>query len=75
MMRKLNPCFYVEVLRMVFSIAESAKAQFQNAQLNFCKAQDIIACTKASVTSAINDARLQRPKTIIDGYITKGWIP
>ena len=29
----------------------------QNAQLNFCKAQDVIACTKTSVTRARNDAR------------------
>ena len=29
----------------------------QNAQLNFCKAQDVFACTKASITSARNDAR------------------
>ena len=29
-MRKFNTCFYVEVLRMVFSIVESASAQLQN---------------------------------------------
>ena len=40
-----------------FTIVESAGAQLQNAQLNFCKAQDVIACTKASITSARNDAR------------------
>ena len=29
----------------------------QNAQLNFCKAQDIIACAKVSITNARNDVR------------------
>ena len=29
----------------------------QNAQLNFCKAQDVIARTKAFITSARNDVR------------------
>ena len=29
----------------------------KNAQLNFCKTQDIIAYTKASIISARNDAR------------------
>ena len=57
MMQKFNTCFYIEVLRMIFSIVESASAQLQNAQLNFRKAQDIIACTKASITGARNDAR------------------
>ena len=57
MTQKLNTYFYVEVLRMVFSIVESASAQLQNAQLNFGKAQDIIPCSKASITSARNDAR------------------
>ena len=42
---------------MVFTIVESDDTQLQNAQLNFCKAQDVIACTKASITSARNDAR------------------
>ena len=42
---------------MVYSLVKSANAQLQNAQLNFCKAQDIISCTKASVTSVRNDAR------------------
>ena len=49
--------FYVAVLRMVFSIVESVSAQLQNAQLDFCKAQDIITRTKASITSARNDIR------------------
>ena len=57
-MRKFNTYFYFGVLQMVFSIAESASAQLQNAQLNFCKAQDVITCTKASITSARNDARV-----------------
>ena len=43
----INTYFYVEVLRMVFTIVESANAQLQISQLNFCKAQDIISCTKA----------------------------
>ena len=34
-----------------FSVVESASAQLQNAQLNFCKAEDIISCAKASITS------------------------
>ena len=42
---------------MVFSIVESASAQLQNAQLNFCKAQNIISGTKASFTSPKNDSR------------------
>ena len=57
MMQKFCTYFYVEMLRMVFGIVESASVLLQNAQLNFCKAQDIIACTKASITSARNDAR------------------
>ena len=56
MLRKFNTYLYVEALRMVSSIVESASAQLQNAQLNFCKAPDIISCTKASITSARNDA-------------------
>ena len=56
-MQKLNTYFYVEVLRMIFSVVESASAQLHNAQLNFCKAQDIIASTKAFITSARKDAR------------------
>ena len=40
-----------------FSVVESASARLQNAQLNFCKAEDIISCAKASITSATNDAR------------------
>ena len=103
-------------MRIVFSIVESASAQLKNAQLNFCKAQDIISYTKASITSERNDARfdsawsgilndtvandvvddpefqdhekfsdrlmnlqmpsfMQRPKIIIDSYITKCWTP
>ena len=57
MMRKFDTYFYVQVLRMVFSIVESAMTLLQNAQLNFCKTQDIIARTKASIISARNDAR------------------
>ena len=40
-----------------FTIVESADAQLQNAQLSLCKSQDVIACTKASITRARNDAR------------------
>ena len=57
MMRKFNSYFYIEVLPMIFSIVKSASAQMQNAQLSFCKAQDLVADTKASITSAKNDAR------------------
>ena len=59
MMQKFNTHFYIEMLRMVFGIVENASAQLQNAQLNFCKAHDDIACTKASITSARNEARSQ----------------
>ena len=45
------------MLRMVLSIAESASAQLRNTQFDFCKAQDVIACTKASIASAKKEAR------------------
>ena len=54
-MQKFSTYFYIEVLRMVYSIVESTRAWLQNDQLDFCKAY--IACTKASITSARNDAR------------------
>ena len=57
MMQKFNTYFYVEVLRMVFSFVESVSAQWQIAQLNFGKALDIFARTKAFITSAKNDTR------------------
>ena len=47
---------FIEMLHMVFSIVESASAQLQNAQLNFWKAQVIISCTKASITSVRSNA-------------------
>ena len=40
-----------------FTIVESDSSHLQNVQLHFCKAQDVIACTKASNTCARNDAR------------------
>ena len=55
-MRKFSTYFYVELLRMVLPLLKAA-TQLQNAQLNFCKAQDVVACTKASITRARNDAR------------------
>ena len=63
--RKFNTCFYVEVLRIVFSIVKSAMTLLQNAQLNFCKTQDNIACTKASTISAGNDDRFDSVLSII----------
>ena len=56
MMQKFT-YFYIEVLQMFFSIVESASAKLPNAQLDFCKALDITAGTKVSITSARNDAR------------------
>ena len=57
MTRKFNTYFYVKVMRMVFSVVESAGAQLQVAQLNFYKVQNIISCAKAFIASAKDDAR------------------
>ena len=59
MVRKFITYFYVKVLRIVFTIVESVSVQLQNTQLNFCKAQDIISCTKVFITSVRNDARFE----------------
>ena len=42
---------------MVLPFFKALVHRLQNAQLNFCKAQDIIACTKASITRARNEAK------------------
>ena len=52
--RKFNTYFCVEVLRMVLALLKALV--LQNSQLNFCNAQDAIACTKALITSARNNA-------------------
>ena len=41
MLRKFKTFSLIEILRMVFSVVESANEQPQSVQLNFCKAQNL----------------------------------
>ena len=42
---------------MVFGVVKSANVKLQSAQLNFCKAQNIISCAKTAITYARTDTR------------------
>ena len=56
-MRKFNTYFYIEVLRMVLPLLNALVHGCRMLSLIFAKPRMLIACAKASITSARNDAR------------------